>query len=244
MTWGAIAQLRLEHDYYAPNMPPVTVRPSDAAGFDKAGLLLRQMGPKVLIVAEEDNTDLPESVSLDLDVQNTDVIALTEGADWTNVPQIGLPGHLDHALLSAAGPSEVPQPAASRKLAQVSIGLVPGSLRRMTLRCEAVASHWAYHVTGPGSDEVIIEDSEGEVEFDPLGAVDLPDGTPAHVIRTRSALPARARPLQRFSLSRPGPFGPRTLIPVLPAPQPLFTSVPAPDGAGALIQSDIYVSIF
>ncbi|WP_300038602.1 hypothetical protein [uncultured Roseobacter sp.] len=244
MTWAAIAQLRLVHDYYAPNMPPVTVRPADPTAFDKEGLLLRQMGPRVLVVAEEDNTELPESVTLDLDVQNPDVIALTEGASWTHVPQIGLPLHLDNAQLSAAGPSDVPQPPSSRKLAQVSIGLSAGSLRRMTLRCEAVASHWAYHVTGPGSEEVVIEDTEGAVLFDALGAVDLPDGTPAHVIRSRDALPARARPLQRFSLSRPGPFGPRTLIPVLPAPQPLFTTVPTPDGAGALIQSDIYVSIF
>lgn len=244
MRWGVVAQVILDHAYYAPNMPPVTVRPANPVQFDKDGLLLRQQGAKVLIVAQEDNTDLPPNVTIDLDVQNMDVIALSKGSDWDAIPQVHFPMGVDTAVLGEGGTSSVGQPAGQRKLAQITCALDHGIVRHLTLHCEAVASHWAYHITGPGSADVIIEDTDGHIEFDRLDRVDLPDGTRADVIRTRAPLPARARPAQRFMLSRPGPFGPRVVIPVLPAPQPLFVTVPAPDGAEALIQSDIYVSIF
>ncbi|WP_227270654.1 hypothetical protein [Roseobacter weihaiensis] len=244
MGWGVVIELMLEHDYYAPHMPPVTVRPTDAARFAKSGLLLRQSGALVFVLAENAAEDLPATVELGLEVQNTDVIAVTQGGDWSMVPQLTLMAGTDRAVLEDARAATVPQRPGRQKLAQITAEILPQVPRRLKLRFKAMASHWAYHVIGPGSDDVHIEDPEGAVEFDPLGTVDLPDGTPAHVLRSRAPLPARARPNQRFSLTRPGPFGPRILIPVLPAPQPLFASVPAPDGAGALIQSDIFVSIY
>lgn len=244
MGWSVVIEVLLEHEYYAPNTPPVTVSPSDVTAFARAGLLLRQSGARCLVLADDDDTDLPASVSLDLDVQGSEVILVTQGGDWTNVPQIMLHAGTDQATLGPETTSTLPQTPGHMRLAQVIADLTPGAQRNLVVKFAAMSSHWAYHVIGPDNEDVVIEDPEGAVQFDPLGTVDLPDGTPARVIRSRDALPARARPTQRFSLSRPGPFGPRTLIPVLPAPQPLFATVPAPDGAGALIQSDIYVSIF
>ena len=244
MGWNLLIELTLEHDYYTPHMPPVTVRPDDTTAFGRAGLLLRQSGARIFILAEDDNYDLPETITLDLETQNRDVVSVTDGGDWTLVPQIRLGSGTDAAVLDPDTPSEVQQAPGRPRLAQVIIAVNHSAKRDLKVRSAAMASHWAYHVVGPGNEDVVIEDAEGEVLFDAMGVVDLPDGTPARVIRSRAALPARARPGQRFSLSRPGPFGPRTLIPVLPAPQPLFAKVPGPDGAGAIIQSDVYVSIF
>jgi hypothetical protein len=244
MGWQVLVELLLEHDYYAPGMPPVTVRPEDARNFGRDGLLLRQSGAQIFVLAEDGNDDLPAGFTLDLEAQTRDVISVTDGGDWRVVPQVRLDAGTDLARLDPEATSDVPQVPGRPRLAQVAVAIDPSSRRVLKLRFGAVSSHWAYHVIGPGNQDVVIEDPEGEVIFDAMGIVDLPDGTPARVIRSRAPLPARARPGQRFSLSRPGPFGPRTLIPVLPAPQPLFAKVPGPDGAGAIIQSDIYVSIF
>lgn len=244
MGWNILIEVTLEHEYYTPNMPPVTVRVSNPQAIAQAGLMMRQSGARIFILAEDGNYDLPTVVSLDLEPQNGDVIAVTEGGNWTHVPQIRLEAAMDAATLGDENPSDVSQVPGHRLLAQVVVAPIAGTKRDVVVKFAAVESHWAYHVIGPGSDDVVIEDAEGEVLFDPMGKVDLPDGTEARVIRSRDALPARARPGQRFTLSRPGPFGPRTLIPVLPAPQPLFARVPSPDGTGAIIQSDIYVSIF
>ncbi len=245
MGWGVLVELTMEHEYYAPNMPPVTLRPNDARSFDKDGLLLRQQGTKGFVLAEDDATGLPPQIAIDLHIQSADVITVTAGGDWKQVPQIDLPMGTDHATLDPVRPEVMPtQTPGHWRLAQLIIDITPGVHRKAHVTFKAVSSHWAYHVIGPGNDEVMIEDSEGRVSFAPLGVTTLPDGRPANVLRSSDALPARARPGQRFSLSKPGPFGPRTLIPVLPTPQPLFATVPAPDGTGAIIQSDIYVSIF
>ena len=246
MRWDVLVELSLQHDYYAPNMPPVMLRPTDEQGFEKVGLLLRQQGTKGFILAEEGAAALPAQVAVDLHVQSADVIAVTAGGNWTHVPQLHLPVGTDSAALDPAPAKETmpEQTGGHLRLAQLLIDILPGVHRKIDVTFKAVSSHWAYHVIGPGNEDVMIEDAEGLVSFDALGITNLPDGTPAHVLRSSGALPARARPGQRFSLSKPGPFGPRTLIPVLPTPQPLFATVPTPDGAGALIQSDIYVSIF
>lgn len=249
MRWGVLIELTLAHDYYAPNMPPVTLRSDDEQAFDKEGFLLRQQGNKGFVLAEESAAALPalpKQIVLDLHVQSTDVITVTDGGNWTHVPHIDLPVGTDTATLDTV-PVEgnMPEQAPGDLcLARLVLDVLPGVHRKINVTFKAVSSHWAYHVIGPGNDDVMIEDAEGLVSFDALGVTNLPDGTPASVLRSSDAMPARARPGQRFSLSKPGPFGPRTLIPVLPAPQPLFATVPTPDGAGALIQSDIYVSIF
>ena len=246
MGWDVLVELTIAHEYYAPNMPPVTLRPNDASGFEKDGLLLRQQGMRGFVLAEDDATGLPAQIVIDLHIQSTDVIAVTDAGDWKHVPPVALPKGTDHATLDRPAPDPgMPAQTPGRwRLAQLIIDIDPAQHRKVQVTFKAVASHWAYHIIGPGHDEVTIEDPEGRVSFDPLGVTTLPDGRPANVLRSSDALPARARPGQRFSLSKPGPFGPRTLIPVLPAPQPLFATVPDPDGTGALIQSDIYVSIF
>lgn len=244
MVWNVIISLAVAHDYYAPNPAPVLVQPTDAAEFAREGFLLRQSGRQWIVVAEEDATALPAAVMLDVVAQNTETLSVTNGANWSHVPQLTLPLGTNEATLMPAQTAEAVQYPARKVLARLHIVRDPENPRHVTAQFSAMASHWAYHVIGPNSDEVTIEDTEGEVLFDPLGAVTLPEGVTANVIRSRQALPARARPGQRFTLSRPGRFGPRTLIPVLPAPEPLFVTVPDPDGAGAIIQSDIYVSIF
>jgi len=243
MAWRGVLEVRLEHDYYAPNPAPVSVQPTNPTGFARAGFLLRQSGASWHVLADDENTDLPTAVTLNVIAQNTEILSVTAGAHWTHVPVITVPLDADAYSLSPEHASDVAQPTARKILAQLDIELEPDAERAVGVTFSAMASHWAYHVIGPDNDDVTIEDTEGDVIFEPVGTVDLPQGVTAHVIRSLQALPAQARPSQRFSLSRPGPFGPRMLIPVLPAPDPQFVKVPAPDGSGAIIQSDIYVSI-
>lgn len=244
MRWVVLIELDLLHDFYAPDAPPVTARAADPEAFDREGLLLRQTDGRVFVLAEEANVDLPDWVVIDLTVRDVDLLAVTASARWTQVPQLVLAAGHEAIALTDDTPAEVLQTPGRLRLAQVTAALTVGTKRKVTAQFSAVASHWAYHVIGPGNMDVMVQDPEGAVSFETIGAVDLPDGRPAHVIRSRDALPARARPGQRFSLQRPGPFGPRTVIPVLPAPQPIFAQAPSPDGTGAIIQSDIYVSIF
>lgn len=244
MRWVVLIELDLLHDFYAPDAPPVTARAADPNVFDREGLLLRQTDGRVFVLAEEDNVDLPDAVTIDLVVQDTDLLAVTAAANWTHVPQLVLGEKAEDVRLTHDVAAQMLQTPGRLRLAQVTAALTAGTKRKVTAQFSAVASHWAYHVIGPGNTDVMVQDPDGAVSFEAIGPVNLPDGRPAHVIRSRDALPARARPGQRFILQRPGPFGPRTVIPVLPAPQPIFAQAPSPDGTGAIIQSDIYVSIF
>ncbi|MEP0961928.1 MAG: hypothetical protein ABJQ70_15815 [Roseobacter sp.] len=244
MGWNVAIELVLEHDFYAPHQVPVNVRPADVRAFSRAGLILRRQGERFFVLMEEDETEPPADVVIDLEVQTNNVVTVTQGGNWKQIPQISLPANLNRATLKEDQTSQSPQMPGRLCLARITADLIPNEKRDLVIHFSAMESHWAYHVMGPDNGNVMIEDTEGEVQFDPLGLVDLPDGSAAQVIRSRAPIAARARPDQRFSLSRPGSFGPQILIPVLPAPQPQFATVFGPNGTDTLIQSDIYVSIF
>lgn len=235
----AVLRLRLTHAYYGSGEVPVDVTATDAATFQADGLLLRQQGDDVLVVT--DAAELPEWVSLSLRPRAPEVITVTRGAQWDRIPVVEAPLGTDTVALEPLAPSLGPKGPGTLTLAELRAA--PQTGRVLTVSFDAPEVFWTYHVLGPGSEGVLIEDPDGTVQFDPLGPETLPDGRLAHVYRSRDALPARARTSHRFALKSPGPFGPTTLIPVLPAPGSNFVSRPEPGSSQTRAQSDMYVTI-
>ncbi|TCP40176.1 hypothetical protein [Rhodovulum marinum] len=91
--------------------------------------------------------------------------------------------------------------------------------------------------------KVGVELARLDIALPPRGTRALPDGTPARVLRSTRPIAARARPDRAFALQRPGPSGPETVIPVLPAAGTSFRPADEPGGA-ARLQSDIFVTLW
>jgi hypothetical protein len=240
-----IARITVRHAYYDPAPVPVRLVPDDAEGFAAQGMLLKLYNGMWHVLT--DAVDVPDALVLRVVAQTPEVLSVTDGAMWDRTPIVAVPLGQDATVLeTVAAPTQPRNPRAGMVLAQLEIALGPVP-RAITLGFEAVASHWAYHVVGEGADASEVHDPEGVVAFVRVPASEppmrLPDGRPIAVLRSTQALPARARTPHRFALQTPGSFGPRTLIPVLPAPGPDFVSRSDPASSETQVQSDIYVSI-
>lgn len=240
-----IARITVRHAYYDPAPVPVRLVPDDAEAFAAQGMLLKLYNGMWHVLSEA--AEVPDALVLRVVAQTPDVLSVTQGAMWDRTPIVPAPlGRENPVLDTVAAPSQPRNPRAGMVLAQLEIALGPEP-RAITLGFEAVATHWAYHVVGDGAEASLIHDPEGVVDFELLPPTEpplrLPDGRPVAVLRSTQALPARARTPHRFALQTPGSFGPRTLIPVLPAPGPDFVSRPDPASSETRAQSDIYVSI-
>ena len=237
--------VRMNHSYYAPAPPPLTIGPADPDTFRRSSLLLRGSGAEFLLIEDGDAPSPVTRIVLDVICRTPEVISVTQGAGWRALPVIVLPLGRDVGAPEQAGSHlDAGLSRGEQRLARLAIELDPEGPRTVELRMRAQRSRWAYHVTGPGHGDVLVEDTEGEVEFEDLGQVTLPNGVPAKVIRSRDPLPLRARAAQRFALTTPGPFGPKVIVPILPVAGPVSA---AATGAGSteppVLQSDIYVSI-
>ena len=93
--------------------------------------------------------------------------------------------------------------------------------QRFEARLAAREVFWTYHVLGGRPDAVLrIRDPQAQIDFAPLGTRQITDGRTAQSFRSSRTIALRARPPQRFELVGEGPFGPRVVLPVLPAPRP------------------------
>ena len=246
MDYAPILRLTLTHDYYGNDAAPIGVMPTDPQAFDRDGLLLRHVGRKVTIIADMDQPR-PACVSLSLIAQSPDIFALTEGADWKSIPHLRIPLGAKQVEFATLPVKEIEPQTRSRYLARLEIDVPSDNesdVRDIELEFQAVAALWAYYLTGKRADGALqVIDTKGEFGFDNLGAQPLPNGTTAQVLRSDRPVPVRARPNHQFALQQPGPFGPKTLIPVLPAAGVQFKTVTDPDAA-ARLQSDIFVTLW
>lgn len=245
MAYAEILRLTLAHAYFGSDVPPLTARPVEPQGFDRAQLLLRQRGAMVHVLADEE-AERPAAVQLMVRGQNMQVLEVTKGVVWGGPVDLAAPlgvAEVDLAAGDAPMASEPPR-RLGQDIATLDIALPQAGRRDLTLTLEAVAAHWAYHLTGQGDlADLQVIDSDGAVQFEDLGLMDLPGGQAARVIRSAQALATRARSDQRFTLQKSGPFGPETLVPVLPSAAPPFK--PIPDvGADMRLQSDIFVTLW
>ncbi|MGC3939761.1 hypothetical protein ACOTTU_18295 [Roseobacter sp. EG26] len=246
MGYSEILRLTLNHAYFGNDVPPLSVSPSDPRAFDLAGCLLRQRGAVTLILLDDDLEERPTHVALTLSAQTPQVIEVTRDAVWGAAVPLTVSLQADTVRLSDA-----PAPLASENarcfetsLAHLEIEIPTTGRRDVTFSLEAIDALWAYHLTGAdGLEGLEIIDSAGDVTFEDLGLRELPDGRPVRVIRSTQALAARARPDQRFALQKTGPFGPETLIAVLPAARSPFKPITEAD-ASMRLQSDIFVTLW
>ncbi|MDW3223305.1 MAG: hypothetical protein R8G34_10525 [Paracoccaceae bacterium] len=242
MAYREILTLTLSHDFYGSENVPLRVSPADAHAFSKAGLILRQSGNEILVVAD-DGDARPDALLLDIGAMNPDVFIVTQDADWHHVLAFDVAGDAFEFHATDAT-DRLPQTQAQR-LARLRFALLPDQERFCSVHFSAVEALWAYHVTGAQSSEDLeIVDPASKTTFSPLGAVVLPNGKQAFVIRSDRPLPARARPTQKFTLQRPSAFGPEALVPVLPAAGISFKPIEQQPGSAARLQSDIYVSLW
>lgn len=240
-TFREVLRLDIHHAYFGEAPAPVTVVPADPAPFSRAGLMMRQQGKAWLVIGEDG--PLPDLLSLDVLATSPEVVQVTRGAKWQERAIVPAPLDQDDVTLDAHPATEALRRAPGQNVLcalRIELSDAPRVLR---LNFDAVASHWAYHILGSGSAAAFVEDPDNAIQFDAAEPRTLPDGRVSHVLRSRQPLAARARPAQRFALKTPGHFGPRTLIPVLPAPGPDFVSIAVPGSGKTLVQSEIFVTI-
>ncbi|MGC9419218.1 MAG: hypothetical protein ACP5EN_09650 [Rhodovulum sp.] len=243
MEFAPVLTLTLSHGFYGDAPPPLALRPTDPQAFRRAGLILRQAGATAAVLAETGD-DRPDAVDLALAPNDPAVLAVTRGADWSAVPVLEIGPGIDSVAFADTPAAETLPRGPRGDLARLRIALPGGGARALTLRFDAVEALWAYVVTGAEvADGLSVVDQAGAVAFEELPPRVLPDGTAARVLRSTRAIPARARPAQRFTLQRPGPFGPETVIPVLPAAGTSFRHAEEP-GDAARLQSDIFVTVW
>ena len=111
-----------------------------------------------------------------------------------------------------------PEEQVAPPLGVIGITLVPASeMHTYTVRFAARKAFWTYYLLGrfarPG---LYMEDAKGEVDFDALGEVTLPDKRVAQAFRTTSMLPLQDRYHNRFQIIDPDAVGDRVLMARMP----------------------------
>lgn len=242
MAYRQVLTLTLSHDYYGSAAMPLRVVPTDASAFKKTGLLLRNNSIGTVVLADDADT-VPEVLALDVLVSSPEGFVVTKGADWGNILVFDVATEI-FEFDPAQAQAILPQSSA-KCLARLNIAIYEDQARSCHLHFSTVEALWAYHVTGAqSSDDLEVVDPKAQTTFSSQGAVTLPDGRQALVIRSDDPLPAQARPDQKFALQRPSAFGPETLVPVLPAAGISFKPIDQQPGVAARLQSDIYVSLW
>ena len=244
MQYAPILTLTLEHGFYGAADIPLQLRPTDAYGFNRMGCMLRTTGNQTVIVANL-NDQVPERVTLDVCAQTPEIFSVTKGSDWRNVPHFIIGSDVAEVLFDPDGTADVHPQRRSDRLARLTLEITGAPDRAVTMKMKAVEALWAYFLCGSGvTDDLEVIDATGNISFTEQDPHFLPDGSKAQVWLSDRALPARARPDQKFALQRTSPFGPEPVIPVLPAAGITFKSLTQEAGGAARLQSDIYVSLW
>lgn len=248
MSYRIAISLRIAHDYWGDDTIPLQIRPSDPGGFRRLDLLSKPSPAQIDIIADEDEIQDSQAINLDVVASDPNIYALTDGADWAQVPLVDLTNVTSDREVSL---SDVPiHTDAARQpgdpLLRVNLSIPAEGTHFVTLRLSAVSTLWAYHVTGNKVDDPLqVIDKNNGLSFEDLGKSALPDGDMARIFRSSQPIPLRYRPDASFTLEarQDPPFDPITLIPVLPAAGVNLRPTPDP-AAGAPLQSDIFVSLW
>lgn len=239
--YSELLRLQVHHRYFSQPGTGLHLRPVAPQVFARNDLLLRRDGANWLVLGPQ--TDRPELVELCLQLEDTKLVAITQGADWQTLPQLALTldrDDWDFADPALQGGAPVRRAIGdTTTLAHLTVTLDPEAARDLRLHINPVQVQWNYVVQGGDPLKGLsIHDPQEAVSFEPPADTELPNGARVRMLRSVESISAAARPPQRFALQQDGDFGPRTLIPVLPAPAP--DQIKPGNGTP---QADIYVNI-
>ncbi|PUB17376.1 hypothetical protein [Yoonia sediminilitoris] len=248
MSFHIALSLRITHDYWSDEAPPLRIVPHSPTAFASIGLLAKPATARLDVVAETKYLEEPVTVTLAVIADEGEVAQLTSGADWTTCPRADLTSDTASttAVLSdIVTNGEVPR-APGDPLFLIDVSLPATGQRDVDLHCPSVAAIWAYHIIGKSVDAPLqITDQKAQVNFEDAGQTALPNGTPARVLRSTQPIALQRRADTRFALeqTQEPPFDPITLVPVLPAAGTNLRPIPggSPD---TTMQSDIFVSLW
>ncbi|MEM7488914.1 MAG: hypothetical protein AAF390_07285 [Pseudomonadota bacterium] len=244
MAYVELLRLDLRHAYLGDGPAALGLRALDPEAMARDDLLLRRDGPMGVVLGPEDG-DRPAAVDLLILGDGPGMIAATRGADWDVLLMQTLDLGRDTWRFRNGTVTPIARPRGDgHALGAVSVALPAEGARHVRLAFESEAVVWTYHVRGGRAEaDLEVVDPEEAVRFEDMGRRPLPDGSEARLLRARDGIVARARPPERFALRQPGPFGPKTLIPVLPtAAMDRLRPIPEADGS-ARLQADIHVTL-
>lgn len=230
-----LLRLEVHHLYFDRPGDGLRVRPDPPQTFSQDGLALARDGTAWRVLWQA--AKRPTSVDLTIDWEDLTLWLLTKGADQQAIPHITLTQDQDTWRLAEAQGQKVRGDAAA--LAHLSVVLDPQDPRDVRLLIEAVPVRLTYIVRGGDPEkELSIHDPQGNVRFGAPSTMDLLGGEKARRFQSDQAIVMTARPAQRFALQQDSECGPRTLIPVLPAPS--MNHIKSNNG---ILEAEIYVTI-
>lgn len=259
--FAPLAGLTVRHDYHGPGAAPIDLVPDMAtkALAARPDLRLRIARGRAEVFAPEDRPGLVGLAAggalaftfrlFPVDPQLMTVTeAVADARDAIAVLDLAEPS--EHVVgdgdLRPLRPDDLVSGADARlrPLSVVRLAADPnGPERHYTVRFQAVARFWTYHVIGGGPEAAFrVRDRAGEVGFRTLGERLMANGARARSFRSEVAIPASARPMMRFELVSEGPFGPRSIVETLPCPRPGPGGIDSEDAATGPA-SDIYVNL-
>ncbi|SFR39599.1 hypothetical protein SAMN04488005_1387 [Yoonia tamlensis] len=245
MSFHIALSLRVTHEYWGDETPPLRILPSDMRAFTRAGLLAKPAPARLDVVAETALLTEPTQIACDVYTTSPDTYALTQGLRADTLPIYDLGSATEMHLADAVPLENVPR-LPGDPLLRLLITLDETGTRNLRLHLQTVSALWAYHFTGDAAPEGLqITDPTGAASFDDLGTAPIAEGHSARILRSDAPIKLRYRSDARFTLEarQDPPFDPITLIPVLPAAGVNLRPTDDP-AAAAPLQSDIFVSLW
>ncbi|MEL6125752.1 MAG: hypothetical protein AAFR57_05050 [Pseudomonadota bacterium] len=240
----------VRHAYWGEEVPPLTLVPGRkfAGQIAALGGVIRPRPGGLICGVPEGAGDLDETLTQPMEI---DMVATDPMVEMVTDEAMG-PGTVPIFTVTCVS-DETDTTRLSLETAQAVTGGFSAFARLLvtaepegrdlsaSVEFAAVARIWTYNVTGgDASAKLAVQDPAGAASFDRIADRRLPNGTTARCFRSHDAIHLNRRPPERFELVSEGPFGPRTIVPILPTPTP--TALRKDPDSGQLT-SDIYVNL-
>jgi hypothetical protein len=263
--FAPLVRLEVRHDYHGDAPAPIALVPDAATArlAARPDLRLRLADGAAELFAAEPRDALAllaEAGALALTVRlyarDPDLLAVTEPLAPDRIAVLA-PGPSSGSRLhpgDTVGEADLRPLAADGLITAADLARPPLAIARITVdpaaedvrhtvRFAATRRFWTYHVIGGAAGtSFAVRDPAGAVEFQSLGPRRMSNGAAAQSFRSTAPITAAARPAARFELLSEGPFGPRTVLPVLPCPRPGPGAIDRSDGTPRAV-SEIYVNL-
>ncbi|MGQ7846063.1 hypothetical protein ACUNV4_16390 [Granulosicoccus sp. 3-233] len=269
--YATLFELSMHHAYMGEMAcPALRLEPLDACriALARAGLLIRSKGGVLQVLHDETLADQLAELSGDSSLTLVWYLRSSEpslaGCSEPPLMQTGKLLYLEsddahrHGMHREAYVTEsnfvsldderlnawlVPRDYLLPPLALVVIHVRDVNPRRYRIRLQALRSFWRYRVLGEfDGHDVEVVDSEGRMEFEPLGELQIIGGRTAATFLSKETVPLSARGGPRFALHARSAKHSRALVERLPHASVANTRIEPVNGASSRV-TDIYVNL-